>query len=474
MPDPLAMRSEDVEVLDLIHREAIRYLESLDQDLVRSPGAEAATGHFGGPLPEQGAGAMATLVELLDQGMEAAVRSSGPRMFHFVTGGGTPAALAADWLAAVLDQNGFSWVGSPLAARLEAVSLSWLKELFRLPESWGGVLTTGATMANFSALAAARRWWGEQHGVEVEENGMSGLPPMPVLSSGYIHPSAVKSLAMLGVGRANVHRFTRDPIGRLDLAGLAEGLESHKGAPVLVVANAGEVNAGDFDPMADMVELARRHNAWVHVDGAFGLFARTTPQADALANGVELADSVIADGHKWLNVPYDCGFAFVRDPLLLAKAFTASADYLPSPNDPHPNFGYAGPDMSRKARSFATWATLRAYGRSGYQTMVERHLDLARHLAERVDESSELERLAEVPLNIVCLRYNPQGLGEEELNELNSKLGEAIIEDGRVYVGSTRYDGKVALRPAIVNWRTTTVDIDLLVEVVLQLGKQLR
>jgi glutamate/tyrosine decarboxylase-like PLP-dependent enzyme len=188
---------------------------------------------------------------------------------------------------------------------------------------------------------------------------------------------------------------------------------------------------------------------------------------------VERADSVIADGHKWLNVPYDSGFAFVRDPMALPRAFTASAEYLPSPEDPHPNFGYFGPEMSRRARALTVWASLRASGRSGYRSMVERHLGLARRLAARVDDEPDLERLADVPLNVVCFRFRPAGPAARDLDELNRRLGEAIIEDGRVYVGTTTYDGRIALRPAIVNWRTTERDIDALADVVIELGAKL-
>jgi glutamate/tyrosine decarboxylase-like PLP-dependent enzyme len=354
------------------------------------------------------------------------------------------------------------------------VTIRWLKELFRLPESWAGVITTGATMANFTALAAARRWYGERHDVDVEERGLAGLPPMPVLSGGYIHASAVKALAMLGIGRASVRRLAGDRIGRVDLRAVEAALRELGGAPAILVAAAGEVNAGDFDPIEAMADLAGRYGAWLHVDGAFGLFARVTPRTQALGAGIERADSVIADGHKWLNVPYDSGFAFVRDPMALPKAFTASADYLPSPDDPHPNFGYFGPEMSRRARALTAWASLRAYGRHGYRAMVERHLDLAQRLARRVDEEPELERLADVPLNIVCFRLRPPGIDARELDELNRRVGESIIEDGRVYVGTTTYDGRVALRPAIVNWRTTERDVDALVDVVLELGRRLR
>jgi glutamate/tyrosine decarboxylase-like PLP-dependent enzyme len=468
--DPIDLLGETEAALALVADEARSYLAELDGSAVRLPGADESATWFDGSLPDDGSGALEALRELIEHGVPAAVRSSGPRMFHFVTGGVTPAALGGDWLASVLDQNAFSWVGTPLGSRLEAVTIRWLKELFRLPASWAGVLTTGATMANVTALAAARRWVGERQGVDVEERGLGGLPPVPVLSSGYIHVSVVKALAMLGIGRASVRRLVRDRVGRLDVEALEAALRDLGGAPSIVVAAAGEVNAGDFDPIEAMADLAERHGAWLHVDGAFGLFARVTPRAEALAAGVERADSVIADGHKWLNVPYDSGFAFVRDPMALPKAFTASADYLPSPEDPHPNFGYFGPEMSRRARALAAWASLRAYGRSGYRAMVERHLDLAQWLAGRVDEEPDLERLADVPLNIVCFRVRPAGLGDDGLDELNRRLGEAIIEDGRVYVGTTTYDGHVALRPAIVNWRTTERDVDVLVDVVLELG----
>jgi glutamate/tyrosine decarboxylase-like PLP-dependent enzyme len=425
---------------------------------------------FGGPLPEEGSGTLEALRELAAGASELATRASGPRYFHFVTGGVTPAALGADWLASTIDQNAFSWVNSPLATRLEAVCIDWLKELFGLPPIWGGVLTTGATMANFTALAAATRWCGRQQGVDVDEQGLAALGRFRVLSSGYIHSSAVKALAMLGVGRASISTFRRDSVGRLDFDGLAAALAQPDSRPTIVVANAGEVNAGDFDPIAEMVQVAHQHSAWVHVDGAFGLFSRLTPRAATLAAGAEAADSVIADAHKWLNVPYDCGFAFVRDPALLGATFHGGAPYLPSPDDRHTTFGYLGPEMSRRARSLAVWATLRAYGRGVYRAMVERHLDLAQRLARAVDAAPDLERLAEVPLNIVSFRYRPTDVAEEALDELNLRVGQAVLADGRVAFGTTRYGDKVAMRPAIVNWRTRESDIDLIVQVVREVG----
>ena len=465
MTDPLLLRDEADKALAYAVREATRYLSQLDESPVLLDGAAEATERLVGPLPEAGDGALAALTELVEHGIPSATRSSGPRFFHFVTGGVTPAAQGADWLASTLDQNAFSAVSSPLAVRLEAVTIAWLLELFELPSSWGGVLTTGATTANFTALAAARRWWAERHGVDVDERGYAGLAPAPIFSSGYVHPSVTKALAMLGLGRGSVRMLAKDAAGRLDVAALEQELRALDGAPAILIGNAGDVNTGDFDPIERMADLAERFGAWLHIDGAFGLFARSTPRAAHLAAGVERADSVISDGHKWLNVPYDCGFAFLQDAAPLHATFGFTAAYLPGDELP-------GPEASRRARSIAAWATLRAYGRSGYRAMVERHLALAQRLTERVDASSDLQRLAEVPLNIVCFRYRPAGVDETELDELNARIGEALLADGRVYVGTTRYEGRVAFRPAIVNWRTTEADVDLITDVVVDLGER--
>jgi glutamate/tyrosine decarboxylase-like PLP-dependent enzyme len=469
--DPLELRDELEEALARAAAGATAYVTGLGEDPVLAPGAEDVARSLDGKLPEDGDGALAPLAELLELAGPGATRSSGPRYFHFVVGGTTPAALAADWVTSALDQSAYSWAASPLASAMERLTIEWLRQMFELPREFGGVLTTGATMANFTALTAARNWWAERQGVDVDEDGLSSLPAAVVLSSGYVHPSAVQALGMLGFGRSNVRRLAGDGAGRLDLEALERALGKLGGAPAILIANAGEVNAGDFDPIAPMADLAERHGAWLHVDGAFGLFARLAPGARELTEGIERADSVISDGHKWLNVPYDCGFAFVRDPGRLAKAFAVGAPYLPSPDDPRPNPGFLSPENSRRARAFVVWATLRAYGRAGYREMVERHLRLARHLASRVDDAPELERLAEVPLNIVCFRVHPPDTPEDELDELNRRLGEALLRDGRVFAGTTTYDGKVAFRPAIVNWQTTEPDVDLLIDVLLELHR---
>jgi glutamate/tyrosine decarboxylase-like PLP-dependent enzyme len=467
--DPLDQPADGLAALERVAGEAEAYLDSLANGPVRLARSDEAAEAFDGPLPDEGLGTLGALDRLIEGGLDAHVRSSGPRFFHWVMGGATPAALGADWLTSLLDQNAGGWDASPLASRLELLSLRWLRELFGLPSDWDGVLVTGGQMANFSGLAAARQWWGERHGVDVSADGLAGLPQAPVLTSGFVHVTALKALAMLGLGRGRL-KICADGGGGMDLAALAHELRALGGAPAIVIGNAGEVNTGLFDPLEEIADLCDEFGAWLHVDGAFGLFARVSPRTAGLAAGVERADSVIADGHKWLNVPFDCGFAFVRDRELLARTFAAGAAYLPEASEDHPIFAFRAPELSRRARSLAVWATLAAYGRSGYRAIVERCLDNAARLAAQVESAEDFELLAPVPLNVVCFRYRPTGAAEPELDDLNQRIGEAVLTDGRIYAGTTRWEGKVAFRPAFVNWRTTSNDVDLILETLRDLG----
>src|SRR2546425_11089988 len=337
MPDPIHDRDQLSGLLKQVAEAAGQYLGRVDRlPAGGTVGRDEAAGHFVGELPDDGDGGVAAVTRLLTFGVQAAINSAGPRFFHFVTGGSTPAALAADWLTSTLDNNAALWVSSPLGSKLEQVAIGWLKDLFSLPRSWGGVLTTGATMSNFTALAAARQWWGEEHGINVAERGMSGLPTVPVMASGFIHASAKKALSMLGIGHEVVQLLSKDATGAIDLTALEQALIALKGAPAIVIATAGEVNAGGFDPIAAMADLAHRHRAWLHVDGAFGLFARVSPVTADLVDGVELADSVIADGHKWLNVPSASAFASSKTPRLPNPVFGLNARASPAPGPVSP------------------------------------------------------------------------------------------------------------------------------------------
>jgi glutamate/tyrosine decarboxylase-like PLP-dependent enzyme len=465
-------RREMDELMGQLGDQLSKVVGSIDDRIALPPQAGDVLADFREPLPETGNGAMATIEKLIELNDKAGGNVVGPKSYHFVIGGSTPAALGADLLATAYEAITYTWVLSPTGVEMEIQALDWLKELFGLPASWPGVMVTGATMANFVCLAAGRQWWGEQLGVDVSETGLSGLPQMPVLTSGFVHAATLKCLAVQGIGRGNVQRFMRDDFGRLDIDAMARALDALDGSPAMVVVNAGEVNAGEFDPVEEMIDLARAHNCWVHVDGAFGLFAAASPRTAHFVKGVEKADSVTVDGHKWLNVPYDSGYAFVRDHGLMARAFRYSADYLPDEDSDRPTMGAIGPESSRRARSFAVWATLKAYGREGQRRVVEHCLDIAQHFAASVREAEDFDLMNDPQLNIVSFRYNPGGMSQEALDALNEQLGDAVLADGRFLVGTSKMGARTIFRPAFSNWRTREEDVEEMLAVIREVANR--
>ena len=466
-------RRESEDLIALLQETLSDVILGADDRISLPPGSAAALADFYEPLPETGNGAAATIDRIVELNTMAGGNTAGPRCFHFVIGGSTPAALAADLLATAYEQITYTWILSPVGVQMEVQALNWLKEMLGLPKSWPGVMVTGATMANFVCLAAARQWWGEQLGADISETGLAGMPQMPVLTTGLVHASTLKVLATQGVGRGNVRYFSRDDFGRADLEAMEKALIALDGKPAIIIVNAGEVNAGEFDPVREMIDLGRQHNCWVHVDGAFGLFARMSPRTAHFVEGVEKADSATVDGHKWLNVPYDSGYAFVRDYGLMARAFRYSAEYLPEEDDIRPTFGAIGPESSRRARSFAVWATIKAYGREGHQRIVEHCLDIAQHFKKQVNQIAQLELMNDVQLNIVAFRYNPGGMSDKKLDALNEQLGEAVLADGRFLVGTSKIGPRTVFRPAFSNWRTRPEDIEEFAAVILEVAESL-
>lgn len=457
---------------DALHR-AVKLAESYLADLPNRPINAGATPEemarlLDEPLPEIGIDPDEAISEWFERAERGIVSSSGPRYFGFVTGGALPAALGGDWLASTIDQNGGIWSISPAAAQTELVVIRWLRELFHLPSNWSGIMTSGATMSNLVGLAAARQWASERLGFNAAEDGLGGRPSIPVVSSTAIHASARKALGNLGFGRRSVQTVPA-PGGRVDIDALADALESIDG-PVIVIGNAGEVNTGQFDDLDAVAELCCSHpgGAWLHVDAAFGIFAAASSDHRHLVAGIERADSVAADGHKWLNVPYDSGFAFVKDEGVVRGAFaTTGAAYLANSG------GWDADDfsaeMSRRFRALPAWCALRSLSRDGYRDLVDRCIDNAAGLGQWVDDQPWLELMngdnwREEPFIIVCARYTDPGWNDAEHDANNRELLVKLQRAGRVYASGTEWEGKAAMRFAFDNWITSSEDVDVICE----------
>jgi len=404
------------------------------------------------PLPVEGTGATGALEEFSQRWEPGFAGSAGPRYLGFVTGGATPASLAGDWLTAAYDQNPASGMDSS-AQDLERETVGWLAELFGLGEEFSGAFVTGATMSTVTGLAIAREWLGERAGVTVSEAGVAALGPVTVLS-GSPHSSILKALSFLGMGRSALRKVPVLP-GReaVDVAKLAEVLETLDG-PAVVVANAGTVNTVDFDDLRAIAALKQRYDFWLHVDAAFGGFAALSPEHAVLAAGLDQADSVVVDLHKWLNVPYDSAVQFTRRRDLQLRVFSNNAAYLGEIGDT-PDFLHLTPENSRRLRALPAWFSLVAYGREGHREIVERCVALARDLGARIDGSPRWRLLAPVRLNVVC--FTPAGdAGQDRIDA----LVRAIAEDGTTFLTPTVLDGRPALRAAFSNWRTTAADVE--------------
>lgn len=401
-------------------------------------------------LPRQGAGLEEALAEFAQRWEPLFSASAGPRYFGFVTGGTTPAALAGDWLASAIDHNAAVSL-DPAGHHLERQTLAWIRELLGLTSAHSGAFVTGATMSNTVGLAVAREWLAERRGVSAAEDGMAAVGPVRVLS-GAAHSSIAKGLSMLGLGRNSLVQVpTLAGREAVDPSALERAL-SEVGGPCVVVANAGTVNTADFDDLRAIAALKERHEFWLHVDGAFGAFAALSPEHSPLVAGLDAADSICADLHKWLNVPYDSAVQFTRRQDLQARVFASSAAYL-GPMGDTPDFVHLTPESSRRLRALAAWFTLRAYGAEGHREIVERCVAGARALAEAVDATPGLRLLAPARLNVVCFTF-----ADDPTAERLADLAEDLAEE--VFVTPTVYDGVPALRAAFSNWRTTRADAD--------------
>lgn len=422
-----------------------RYLAGLDDRPV-APGGAALAGlaRFDEPLPDSAGDAADTLALLDEAGSPATVASAGGRYFGFVTGGSHPAALGAGWLASAWDQNTALPVMSPVAARLHAVVTEWLASLLGLPAGTAAVFVTGAAMANTAAITAARDHQLAGAGWDVQARGLFGAPELTVIIGENAHSTLIRALGLVGLGRERVCRVPADDQGRMR----ADRLPPAVTGPAVICAQAGEVNTGAFDPFPGIIEWARERGAWVHVDGAFGLWARADPSRSYLTSGLDGADSWATDAHKWLNVPYDCGIVLVRRPEDLRRSFAAVAGYLP-PSTAFEAMHHT-PQSSQRARQVEVWAVLRTLGRQGVADLVARSCDHARMMAARLREAG-LDVLNDVVLNQVLVRA--------ATDDLTLALVAAVQRDGTCWCGPTTWQHRPAMRISVSGWATSDDDI---------------
>ena len=462
--DPRADEAGTRELLRATAQRAIAYRAGVEERRVGArPGltADELRARLGGPLPDGGED-RATLVERLvadvDDGL---VAMSSPRYFGFVVGGSVPAALATDWLVSTWDQNVGLYLATPAASIVEEVAASWLVDLLGLPPGTSVGFTTGATMANFTALAAARHAVLRSAGWDVEEDGLVGAPPVHVVLGEHVHASMVLALRLVGFGRRGARRAAVNGEGAMLAADLRRMLAELPPGPTIVAAQAGEVNTGAFDPLDEIADAVReRPGTWLHVDGAFGMWAAASPALRHLARGLERADSWGTDAHKWLNVSCDAGVVFVRDAAAHRAAMGVSAAYLPpAPGAERDPFEYV-PEMSRRGRGFVVYAALRSLGRDGVRALVESNCAVARRMADRLARSPRVDILNEVVLNQVLVRFG-------DSDETTREVIRRVQDGGTAWAGGTTWDGRLAMRISVSNWATTPLDGDRAVEAIL-------
>jgi glutamate/tyrosine decarboxylase-like PLP-dependent enzyme len=453
------MSQQTGDLLALAASLAQRYVTTIaDRRVIPDADAIAALHAFSADAPSHPQDAETVLRQLDALGSPATVASTGGRYFGFVTGGVLPAALAANWLAGAWDQNCAFTVMSPIVAALEGVVLRWLVDLLNLPPTTGAGFVTGATLANFTALAAARCFLLGRAGWDVGEDGLFGAPPLTVVVGDEVHVSLLKALSLLGLGRSRVVRVPVDDQGRMRVDALPA-----LSPMTIVCTQAGNVNTGAFDPIGAICAAAQDAGAWVHVDGAFGLWAAAAPTYAHLTTAVEQADSWATDAHKWLNVPYDSGIAFCRQPEHLRAAMATSAAYLVASDAREPC--HYTPEMSRRARGVELWAALASLGRSGLADLIDRTCAHARRFAAALSAAGYAV-LNDVVLNQVLVAFGT--------DEITRRVIAAVQTDGVCWCGGTVWQGKAAMRISVSSWATTETDVDASLESILRIARMTR
>jgi glutamate/tyrosine decarboxylase-like PLP-dependent enzyme len=441
---------------------ALSYLQSLDAAPVAAttPLAELRR-RFSRPLPDAGTDPVTVIEELARDAAGGLLGSAGGRFYGWVIGAGLPAALAADWLTATWDQNAGLYACGPAAAVVEEVCGTWLKDVLGLPATASFALVTGCQMAHVTCLAAARHALLARAGWDVNRDGLAGAPSIRILTSSEVHGTTTRAAKLLGLGTANTLLLPSDPASRLAPGDLRAALVRDPGRPTIVVLQAGEINCGAFDPFPELIALAREANAWVHIDGAMGLWCNAVPELRHLLAGAELADSWATDGHKWLNVPYDCGYAFVAHPEHHRAAMEHRASYLVHADDVRDQLDWT-PDHSRRARGFATYAALRELGRTGLSDLIGRCCRHAHDIVTRIGGLPNARAMCVPQINQGLVRFHDArpGATEEDHDKRTDEVMAAINATGEAFFTGTTWKGRRCMRVSVSSWRTTAEDVD--------------
>ena len=414
------------------------------------------------PLPEHSTPAELVIRDLVNDVKGGLVASAGPRYFGFVVGGATPASLMADWLTSAWDQNAQVYATSPAAAAAEVIAARWIVELLGLPVQSSVGLVTGCQMANFTALASGRNAILERSGWDLNSRGLFGAKPITVFMSECGHATVRSALHMMGIGSAQIHEIPSDSQGRMHLSTLEAEIRRASGQPMILSVQAGNVNSGAFEPIEAIADLVQAENAWLHVDGAFGLWAAVSPELKTHLKGMERADSWATDAHKWLNVPYDSGIVIVKDQAQHRSLKTSRCAYAGEESEGRRDGSSWAPENSRRARAFVVYAVLRELGRTGVQAIVERCCMLARFFARGVTQIPGARVLNDVVLNQVLVRLESTTVDGGDA--LHRAVAAKMQAEGRCWLGTTTWKGQLALRVSICNWMTTEDDIALLLE----------
>ncbi len=449
-------RDGEAAVLDRARAHALAFLAGLDtRSVAATATAEELRDRLSGPLPLTPTDQIAVIDRLVRDVDGGLLGSTAGRFFGWVIGGTLPVAVAADWLTSVWDQNAASYALSPAEAVVEEVSGAWLKELLGLPAAASFALVTGTQIAHVTALAAARHRLLERRGIDVETEGLAGTPPIRVLAGALRHESLLRALRLIGIGTAAVEAVPCDADGRMSIAGLADALSRDRDRPTIVCLQAGDVNSGAYDPFGPACDVAHEAGAWVHVDGAFGLWAAVSDRRRSLLTGVEKADSWATDGHKLLNLPYDIGFVFVADASAHAGAFAQSTSFGVLVDNTRRQLSW-NPEWSRRGRGFSVYAAIRALGREGIAAMVDRCCDLATALVEGLGTLPGAEIMARPVLNQGLIRFRAADGGHDAWTDA---VAAAVQASGTAWFGSTSWQGNRAMRVSVCNWRTTEADV---------------